>query len=148
MAWFFFLSKLDESKRLLEVVETWGFYGVTSTGDKNSRLEKFKIKNHLDVDFQGNHGMLINEEIRYMDLGHGLHGYTFELTQEQFEEVQRRCATAVAGQKAAISEVVGDGNNFTTDPEKKEEFIRKRSIPDKFMKLSKLKRKLKDAHLD
>ncbi|WP_131778994.1 hypothetical protein [Legionella bozemanae] len=115
----FFLSKLDERKRLLEVVETWGFYGVTSTGDKNSCLEKFKIKNHLNVDFQGNHGMLIREEIRYMDLGHGLHGYTFELTQEQFEELQKRCAIAVAEQKAAIEEVVGNGQNFTIDPTKK-----------------------------
>ncbi|AWN75202.1 hypothetical protein LEAN103870_11940 [Legionella anisa] len=138
----FFLSKLDESKRLLEVVETWGFYGVTSTGDKNSRLEKFKIKNHLDVDFQGNHGMLINEEIRYMDLGHGLHGYTFELTQEQFEEVQRRCATAVAGQKAAISEVVGDGNNFTTDPEKKGRIYKEEVYSRQIYEIEQIKAKI------
>ncbi|WP_454786002.1 hypothetical protein [Legionella sp. WA2024007413] len=115
----FFLSMLDENKQLLEVVEAWGFYGVTSTGDKSSWFEQFKNKYHLDVDFQGNHGMLINEEVRFMDLGHGLHGYTFELDQDNFELLQKRCAKAVAEQEAAIKEVIGDGQNFKTDPSKK-----------------------------
>jgi hypothetical protein len=106
----FFLSKLDEITHLMEVVETWGFYGVTSTGDKNTWLGQLKTKFALDVDFQGNHGMLTHEEVRFMDLGHGLHGYTFEVTVEQFEALQKRCATAFAEQEAAIKEVVGSQN--------------------------------------
>ncbi|KTD40154.1 hypothetical protein [Legionella parisiensis] len=138
----FFLSKLNESTRLLEVVETWGFYGVTSTGDKNSRFEKFKINNRLDVDLQGNHGMLTQEEIRYMDLGHGLHGYTFELTQEQFEELQKRCATAVAEQEAAIKEVVGDGQNFKTDPSKKWRIYKEEAYSRQFYEIEQIKAKI------
>lgn len=106
----FFLSKLDESSRLMEVVDTWGFYGVTSTGDKNTWLGQLKTKFALDVDFQGNHGMLTHEEVRFMDRGHGLHGYTFEVTLEQFDALQKRCAAAVADQDAAIKEVVGSQN--------------------------------------
>ncbi|KTD74357.1 hypothetical protein [Legionella tucsonensis] len=138
----FFLSKLDESKRLLEVIETWGFYGVTSTGDKNNCLEKFKIKNRLDVDFQGNHGMLTHEEIRFMDLGHGLHGYTFELTQEQFEELQKRCVTAVAEQEAAIKEVVGDGQNFKTDPAKKGRIYKEEAYSRQIYEIEQIKAKM------
>lgn len=138
----FFLSKLDESKQLLEVVETWGFYGVTSTGDKSSRLEQFKIKNHLDVDFQGNHGMLIHEEVRFMDLGHGLHGYTFELTQYQFAQLQKRCADAVAEQEAAIREIVGDGQNFKTDPARKGRVYKEEAYSRQIFEIEQIKAKI------
>ncbi|KTD04025.1 hypothetical protein [Fluoribacter gormanii] len=138
----FFLSMLDENKQLLEVVETWGFYGVTSTGDKSSWLEQFKNKYHLDVDFQGNHGMLINEEVRFMDLGHGLHGYTFELAQDEFELLQKRCANAVAEQEAAIKEVVGDGQHFKTDPEKKGRVYQEEAYSRQIFEIEQIKAKI------
>lgn len=118
----FFLSKLDESQRLLEVVEAWGFYGVTSTSNRNSLSGKLKRRLALDVDFQGNHGMLVPEEIRFMDLGHGLHGYTFELTQEKFAELHKRCADAVSDQEAAIKEVVHNSNLPAAPPSRKVRF--------------------------
>lgn len=39
----FFLSELNERTKQLDVVETWGYYGVPSTGDPShwfSRLKK------------------------------------------------------------------------------------------------------------
>ncbi|QLZ70044.1 hypothetical protein FOLKNPGA_03744 (plasmid) [Legionella sp. PC1000] len=138
----FYLSKLDKSKKMLEVVETWGFYGVTSTGDKNSRFEQFKRKNHLDVDLQGNHGMLVHEEIRFMDLGYGLHGYTFELTQQQFEELQRRCAKEKADQEAAIKEIVGDGQNFKVDPQREGRIYKEEAYSRQIFEIEQIKAKI------
>ncbi|MBI2786550.1 MAG: hypothetical protein HYX60_09730, partial [Legionella longbeachae] len=114
----FFLSQLDKDKKLLEVVDTWGFYGVTTTTDPNSCSGKLKTKYALNVDFSGNHGMYIHEEVRFMDLGHGLHGYTFELTQEQFEKLQKKCTDEVLGQESAIKEYVST-HPLKIDPKRK-----------------------------
>ncbi|MCW8398857.1 hypothetical protein OQJ26_08645 [Legionella sp. PATHC038] len=138
----FFLSKLNESNQLLEVVETWGFYGVTSTGDKSSRFEQFKRNYHLDVDLKGNHGMLINEEVRYMHLGHGLYGKTFELTQQQFEALQKKCTTAVAEQESAIREVVGDGQNFKVDPQRPGRIYREEAYSKQIFEIEQTKAKI------
>lgn len=136
----FFLSKLDESKQLLEVAETWGFYGVTSTTDRKSWWGKLKASFALDVDFQGNHGILTNEEVRFMDLGHGLHGYTFEITDEQFAEIQKRCAQAVAEQEAAIKEVVGS-EKIPPDLSRKVRFYKEEPVSKYIFEIEKYKAK-------
>jgi hypothetical protein len=104
----FILSMLNKETMQLEVVDTWGFYGVPSTGDQKSRLTKFKKSLGLDLDFFGNHGWLVHEEIRFMDLGHGLHGDSYELTQEQFEQLQLLCLERVSNQEAAVRDAVGN----------------------------------------
>src|SRR5690349_653229 len=96
----FLLSRLDEGSKKLEVVDNYGFYGLPST-NKTSLLRKLKIKLGLDVDLNGNHGMLRHEEVRFMDLGCGLHGVTFELTEAKFNELQARCKKMVADQEQA-----------------------------------------------
>lgn len=140
----FFLSKLDKDKQLLEVADTWGFYGVSSTGDKNSRFEQFKRKNHLDVDLQGNHGMLIHEEVRFMDLGYGLHGYTFELTQQQFEELQKRCTKEKEEQEAAIKEIVGEGQNFRVDPQREGRIYKEEAYSRQIFEMEQIKAKIEE----
>lgn len=137
----FFLSQLDESKQLLEVVDAWGFYGVTSTGDRNSWLGKLKLKLAMDVDLQGNHGMLGHEELRFMDLGHGLHGYTFEITQGQFEELQNKCATVIEEQEAAIKEVVGT-QNIKLEPTRKVRFYKEEPMSHHIFEIEKYKAKM------
>ena len=116
------LSKLDEEKKLLEVVDNWGFYGLPTTQPGNSLINQLKIRMGLDIDLQDNHGMLRHEEIRYLDLGCGLHGTTFELTREQFDLLQKKCQDMAAEQDQAINEVVvfreSKGN-----PQSKQEFI-------------------------
>lgn len=97
----FFLSRFDEETKKLEVVETWGFYGVPTT-QPDSIARKIKLKLALDVDIWGNHGVLRHEEIRYMDTGAGLHGATFELTEEKFVELQAKCKNMVNRQNRAI----------------------------------------------
>jgi hypothetical protein len=99
------LSKLDESTdEKLEVVENWGFYGLPSTDKSDSLLKKLKVTIGLDVDLQGNHGMLRHEDTRFLDRGTGLHGVTFELTQQQFELLSANCKKMAAEQDAAIRE--------------------------------------------
>lgn len=99
------LSKMNEATHQLEVVDTWGFYGLPST-DKNDSLRRtIKIKMGLDVDLYGNHGMLIHEDLRFLDRGEGLHGVTFELTQQQFELLDRNCKTMAENQYLAIQAI-------------------------------------------
>ncbi|CAM2883382.1 hypothetical protein [Legionella worsleiensis] len=100
------LSQMDEKTQQLEVVDTWGFYGLPSTSQDNPIISKIKIKLGLNIDFFGNHGMLRHEEIRYLDLGRGLHGTTFELTAEQFNYLQQKCLEMAAQQNRAITEYV------------------------------------------
>lgn len=102
------LSKTSPETQQLEVVNNWGFYGLpTTSGD--SLIRSIKIKFGLDVDLLGSHGMLRHEEMRFLDQGMGLHGVTFELTEEQFNLLDKRCLDAVAAQKAAIEEIVPKG---------------------------------------
>src|ERR1700722_15753039 len=84
------LSRLDDHTKKLEVVDNWGFYGLPSP-DSNPCLRRLKIMFRLDLAFTGTHGMLKHEEMRYLDGGKGLHGATFELTEEKFIELQKKC---------------------------------------------------------
>jgi hypothetical protein len=98
------LSKLDEVSNKLKVVDNWGFYGLPTTSS-SGYIRDLKIKAGLDVDFTGNHGKLRHEELRYLDLGVGLHGVTFELTEEKFLELQNKCRTMADSEKQAIDEI-------------------------------------------
>lgn len=100
------LSQMNEERKQLEAVEHWGFYGVPSSDRSNTWINRIKFSIGLDIDLQGNHGMLIPEDIRFLDLGKGLHGTTFELTASQFELLQQRCHTMSQEQQDAIKEVV------------------------------------------
>lgn len=100
------LSRLDETTGKMEVVETWGFYGLPSTGASDSWLEQLKTKLKLNLNLKGNHGMLRHETVRFLDLGYGLHGTTFELSEVTFKELQEKCRKMAADQDAAIKEIV------------------------------------------
>ncbi|WP_298627657.1 hypothetical protein [uncultured Legionella sp.] len=100
------LSRMNENTKQLEVVDNWGFYGVPTTNRDNSWINQLKLKMGLDVDLEGNHGMLRHEETRFLDLGRGLHGATFELTEEQFKHLQKKCLEMYEQQQAAINEIV------------------------------------------
>jgi hypothetical protein len=112
-------SKMDEEKKMLEVVDTWGFYGLPTTNPSNSFFNQIKKKIGLDVDLTGNHGWLRHEEARYLDLGCGLHGTSFELTKEEFDELQKECLKMAAEQEQAVKEVV-DTQGIKGKPEGKE----------------------------
>lgn len=112
------LSKLDETNKMLEVVDNWGFYGLPTTTRSNSWLDQLKIKIGLDVDLIGNHGMLKHEELRFLDRGYGLHGVTFELTKEQFELLQNKCLQMATDQDTAIKEFVETQGIKGKPPEK------------------------------
>ncbi|MFI4918748.1 MAG: hypothetical protein ACHP65_04255 [Legionellales bacterium] len=100
------LSQLDAEQKKMKVVATWGFYGVPTTGSKSGLMHKLKTKLGVAVDLAGNHGMFRHEDIRFLDLGKGLHGVTFELTPAQFALLQQKCLTMAAEQEQAINEVV------------------------------------------
>lgn len=99
------LSKFDEQTKKLEVVDNWGYYGLPTT-NQESMLRSLKIMVGLDVDLYGNHGMLRHEEMRYLELGVGLHGATFEVTEDKFLELQRKCKKMADDQSSAITDAV------------------------------------------
>lgn len=105
---FIILSTVEKNQKV-RVVETYGFYGLPST-TRIGWKSRLKRKLGIDTDFWGNHGILRHEELRYLDLGYGLHGVTFELSEEQFQQVQGRCHTQVKEQNTAIQEVVTANN--------------------------------------
>lgn len=98
------LSQAEENKKM-EVINQWGFYGLPTT-ERESKLSYVKIKLGVDVDFTGNHGMLRPEAIRDLDRGSGLRGVTFELTEERFERLKKKCRQMVSDQDQAINEAV------------------------------------------
>jgi hypothetical protein len=98
---FLLLSKAEEGKKI-EIVDTWGFYGMPST--TVSILSPLKKLTGFDIDLQGNHGVLRHEEIRYLDVAVALHGVTFELTAEKFNELYEKCRRTASEQEAAIKE--------------------------------------------
>lgn len=102
---FLFLSRLDEATKKMEVVETWGFYG-NPPSSKNTFARKLKAGMGLETDFYGNHGTLKHEELRYLDLGCGLHGTTFEITEEQFNELSNRCKKMDEEHRQAVAEAL------------------------------------------
>ncbi|WP_277619311.1 hypothetical protein [Legionella norrlandica] len=112
------LSQLDETNKLLEVVDTWGFYGLPTTNRSDSWFDQLKIKIGLDVDLVGNHGILKHEELRFLDLGCGLHGVTFELTKQQFDFLQKKCMETANDQEKAINEFVETQGIKGKPPEK------------------------------
>jgi len=99
------LSKRDEVSNKFEVMDNWGFYGLPSTGASDSLLRQAKIKLSLDVDLTGNHGKWRHEETRFLDRGQGLHGRTYELTEEQFLAYQKHFRTLDQEENAAIEEI-------------------------------------------
>lgn len=101
-----FLSIWCEDKKQMEVVDTWGFYGLPTTECADTWKRRLKIMIGLDVDLIGNHGMLRHEDSRFLDVGIGLHGVTFELTKELFALLQQKCLEMVQDQEAAVREIV------------------------------------------
>ena len=104
------LSKTDEKTGKVKVVDNWGFYGLPSTDSGNPFIRSAKLAIGLDVDFYGNHGMWRHEEARYLDRGKGVHGSTFELTEEQYDQLNNLCRDMESGQQAAIDEAVKELN--------------------------------------
>ncbi len=98
------LSQLDAVSQKLEVVDTWGYYGMPATESPDSMTRKIKKKISLDVSFLGNHGKFRHEETRYLDRGHGLHGHTYELNKDQYDKLVAHLRQIESDENAAIEE--------------------------------------------
>jgi hypothetical protein len=114
------LSKTEEATNKLRVTDVWGFYGVSSAGNSQSWRQWIKIQTGLDVDvvrhmktligldvdFDGNHGFLRHEEPRFLEMNsdYYLHGTTFELSKEKFDELTEGCINTFKNQMLAIEE--------------------------------------------
>ncbi len=108
MFWHSFLmfSQWDAGQKI-EITAAYGFYGLPST-TKNSGIKNLKSLAKLDVDIYGNHGWLCNEQLRNLELGVGVHGVTFELTPEQFEQLKNKCTEEQTLQQKAVDTAAPD----------------------------------------
>lgn len=100
---FILLSRYDEKTKKIEVINDAGFYGPTASV-KTGFLYKLKRLVGFDTDLSGNHRYMMHEELRYMDRGRGIHGVTFELTEENFNKLLQRLHNLRKDQKNAIRE--------------------------------------------
>lgn len=103
------LSRYNEDLNKMEVIENWGFGGVPASSSY-SIIRNLKVSLGLDTDLYGNHGLLYKEETRHLERGHGLHGVTFEITDEKFKLLQEKCRKMAAEQDEAINDAVRDLN--------------------------------------
>jgi len=116
------LSRLLDNDKKMEIIGNWGFYATPAT-KSDSYSHRFKMKFGLDVDFHDNHGMLQHEELRFLDLGRGLNGVTFELSEEKFNALQEKCLQVEKDQVQAINEIAepldirGDGRKMRHYPQ-------------------------------
>lgn len=88
----------------IEVKNAWGFYAAPSS-DTTSRFFKLKQALKIPYDLQGNHGVLKEEELRFLDLGYGLQGMTFEISLEQFFKLKKICKEIIDRQDDVFTEV-------------------------------------------
>lgn len=99
------LSIYDSEHGRIRVEDNWGFYGLPTT-QRSTLTGLIKVKMGLDVDFEGNHGMLRHEDLRFLETGFGLHGVTFEVSQENYQILSKRCKDMESAQHNAINEAV------------------------------------------
>lgn len=101
---FLMLSYWPGKGEKIQVTNAWGFYAASTT-TPDSIWRSLKRKAGLDIDLQGNHGLLKLEELRYLDLGYGLKGLTFEISFEQFCKAKSICKKILVNQQLAIKEM-------------------------------------------
>jgi len=103
----FFLLSVAEPGKPIEVIDTWSYYGPKSSEHNWLQKQFNKVKKvvKMDVDFRGNHGMLVHEKARWLDRGDGaIHGVTFQVSEEDFNRLEERCQKFAKAQNDAIDE--------------------------------------------
>lgn len=116
---FIMLSYWPGEGAKIQVTNAWGFYAAPTT-TPDSIWRSLKRKAGLDIDLQGNHGLLKIEELRYLDLGYGLRGLTFEISFEQFCTIKALCKKILANQESAIKEMTERLSKGDSVPNSKE----------------------------
>ncbi len=109
------LSKLDDTtSNQMEIIDLWGFYGMPNKHREKGIFDNFKKLIKFDLDFMGNHGYFKHEEPRFSEFNsqYYLNGSTFELTENQFQELHNRCKKVVDDQEQAIKEAVEELNSI------------------------------------
>lgn len=99
----FIISKQDTGSDRINVVDIWGYYGPTATGN-DGYWRRLKKKLGLDINLTGSHGLLVREESRHFDQGVGLQGLTHELTEDAFNALNARCQQVYDDERQAIKE--------------------------------------------
>lgn len=97
-------SKSPQENAPIEVENVVGFYGMRTTTPP-SVFRSVKIALGLDVDLKGNHGLLKQEELRYLTLGHSLKAKTFVIEEDRYFKLIKHCEKRIQEQTQAITEI-------------------------------------------
>jgi hypothetical protein len=87
-----------------QVEDAIGFYSGRQMSPTHPVIKWIKTKLGFRVDLQNNHGVIQQEELRYIDRP-GLKHVSFDVTQEQYSALQAEYKNAMAREKDAITEV-------------------------------------------
>lgn len=96
----FLISKQENADSPLEVIRSVGFYPSKSTS-KNPAIRFLKFILGFKEDLQNTHGVLKEEEIRYLDKK-GLWGINFDLDKNSFNRVEKIVEEKFTVEKEAI----------------------------------------------
>lgn len=105
---FLLLSTQPHEGEKIQVKKAWGYYPAPMTLPDTtcSQLGTFiKSKLGFDFDLCGNYGYWKSEELRFLDLGYGLHGVTFEISKSQYEQLKKNLIQTSLNEDTAISEM-------------------------------------------
>lgn len=87
----------------IEVERGWGYYGAPQS-DPQSLVGKFKTYLQLGYDFTNSFGELKEEELRYLDVGKGLHVKVFSISDDQYQKLISIIQKRIHDQQEAIKE--------------------------------------------
>ncbi|KGP62407.1 hypothetical protein EP47_08305 [Legionella norrlandica] len=108
-----FSSQKDEQSPI-GVIDSIGYYSQPST-TTNPIIKIVKQFLGLNVDLQGGHGVLKHEVMHELD-GNGLHGISFEVTQEQFIAIKNDYEKTLKTQQEVIEELNRELTNKGIEP--------------------------------
>lgn len=96
-------SQQETETSPIKVLNGIGFYSQPSS-TTNPFVAGVKKLISLNVDLQDGHGVLENEDMRYLD-GDGLHGLSFEINQEQFNALRNNYQQMMKTEREVIEEL-------------------------------------------
>jgi len=125
---FIIVSKQEDSKQPIEVKEAVGFYSQPNT-DTNPLVKGIKYMIDLEIDLSGGHGELRREKMRHID-GNGIHGLTFDISEEKFNHLLKLFEERMAAEKAAIQETNDYYRRYGIEPNGQNRLIIEKSWAD------------------
>ena len=125
---FLIVSKQEDTKQPIEVKQAIGFYSQPNT-DTNPLVRGIKYIVDLQIDLSGGHGELRKEKMRHID-GNGIHGLSFNISEEQFKALLALFEKRMAAEKEAIQDANAYYLQHGIKPDGQNRLLRERELAE------------------